>query len=132
MSTPRSLSSRVPVLTKRMPVWMILGSALLGATPLGAQAVQQVGVTGHVAPRCWTLLPGPTDQLLATTDSNTRHSVAARCNHPATPVSMHWRRLPATPRQIAVTRGETTETPSAPEDNPASRTAIEIVLSPTL
>ena len=111
---------------------MILGSALLGATPSGAQTIQQVGVTGHVAPRCWTLLPRPTDELLATTDSNTRHSVAARCNHPATPVSMHWRRLPATSRQVAATRGETPRTLSTPEDNPASRTAIEIVLSPTL
>lgn len=116
----------------RATVWMALGSALLSATPLGAQAVQQVGVTGYVAPRCWTVLPTPTDELVATTDSNTRHSVAARCNHAATPISMHWRRLPATHRQAVATRGETTQTPSTPEDNPASRTAIEIVLSPTL
>ena len=110
----------------------ILMSALLGTVPLNAQAVQQVDVTGHVAPRCWTLLPAPTDALLTTTDPDTRHAVAARCNHAATPVSMHWRRLPPNPQQAAATNSEASRSPSAPEDSPASRAAIEIVLSPTL
>lgn len=94
--------------------------------------VQQVGVAGRVAPRCWTLPPDRNALLLAAV-SDSRHSIAARCNHAATPISMQVRRRTtdgrASDMSLAV-RG-TPLGAVGPDGGPAGRTTIEILLSPT-
>jgi len=101
---------------------MLLSGAVYAA-PLAAQAIGRVEIGGHVAPRCWSLAPTRTDAAtLANPDS--RSSIAARCNHVATPISVHVRMLPP----IATER----EAQPVANEIPPSRAAIEIVLSPTL
>lgn len=99
---------------------ILLGGAFIAA-PLAAQSSGRVDVTGHVAPRCWTLQAVTPDQAVVMSHDS-RTSIAARCNHSATPISVQVRQPNRTvsPAQLPA------------EDIAASRPAIEIVLSPTL
>jgi len=135
MSTHRTSPNRLPSLTGRGI--MIGASALstllliaLPANPAIAQATQQVRVTGHVAPRCWTLLPNMRSAELLAASPHSRRSVAARCNHAATPISMRVRRLSSTIQSTAAPDLQRAD--ASADETPGNRTAIEIVLSPTL